>query len=203
MAILTYYRGVEFVKSYFQHYLEGIYSAAQKGSILLTNGYKEIKFSRTPEVVKRLKLDHRNLPAVLIGPIRGEYIYRSISKDLLRIPGITEPDESQYRFYGGDIRMNLDIDIRATSQEERDNLVDVTCLYLAHPDAKDFFQRHAIVIEKPPSISGEKELYEPAIDMPIYSTTVSISVISVWRIQKTLEDRLEELFVDIDVHMHL
>ena len=203
MAILTYYRGVEFIKSYLQHYLSGVFSAAQKGSILLTNGYKEIKFSRIPEVVKRMKLDYRRLPAVLIGPVRGEYIYRSISKDLLRIPGVDEPDEDQYTFYGGDIRLNVDMDVRSATQEERDNMVDIVCLYLAHPDAKDFFLRHGIVLEKPPSIGGERELLEPGIDMPIYSTVVSIPVISVWRIQKVLEDRLEEIFVDIELWLTL
>ena len=202
MAIMTYYRGVEFVKSYFQHYFTGIFVAAQKGTLLLTNGYKEIKFSRTPEVVKRMKLDYRRLPAVLIGPTRGEYIYRSISKDLLRIPDVSEPDEDQYRFYGGDIRLTLDFDIRATEAEERDNIVDIVCVYLAHPDAKDFFLRHGVVLEKPPSIGGERELYEPGIDMPIYSTAVSIGTISVWRIKQALEDRLEELFVDVEFELN-
>jgi hypothetical protein len=203
MAIMTYYRGVEFIKNYFQHYLTGIFMAAQKGSLTLTNGFKEIKFSRTPEVVKRMKLDYRRLPAVLVGPARGDYIYRSIAKDLVYIPEETEPDENQYRFYGGDIRLTLDFDIRSTTAEERDNMVDTVCIYLAHPDAKDFFQRHAIVLEKPPSISGERELYEPGIDMPIYSTVVSIYPISVWQIKQTLEDRLEDLFVDIDFELVL
>ncbi len=203
MAIMTYYRGVEFVKNYFQHYLTGIFIAAQKGALLLTNGFKEIKFSRTPEVVKRMKLDYRKLPAVLIGTARGEYIYRSISKDLLRTPDYDEPDEDQYKFYGGDIRLTLDLDVRSTTQEERDNMVDIVCLYLVHPDAKDYFLRHDILLEKPPSINGERELYEPGIDMPIYSTTLSVFTISVWRVQKDLEQRLEELFADITAEIRI
>jgi hypothetical protein len=202
MAILTYYRGVAFAKDYMVHYLNSVFKAAAKEAILLTNGYKEIKFSRTPEVIKRMKLDYRNLPAVLVGPARAEYIYRSVSKDLLRVPEVGD-SEGQYNFYGGDIRITLDLDVRSTLQEERDNIADIVCLYLAHPDAKDFFLRHGIVIEKPPTINGEREIPEPNIDMPSYSTTISVALISVWRIQKVLDDRLAEIFVDVEAQLSL
>jgi hypothetical protein len=89
------------------------------------------------------------------------------------------------------------LDIRATSIEERDNLVDIVCLYLAHPDAKDYFLRHSIVIPAPPTISGERDLFEPQIDHPIYSTAVSIPLLSIWRVTSDNGERLEDIIVDI------
>ena len=128
MAVTTYYRGVAFIKDYYVRYLMGVFKAAQKEAIVLTNGFKEISFSREPTVVKRVAQDARPaFPYILVGPVRAEYIYRSVSKDFLYDPRTTDTD--QYRIYGGDVRLNLDLSIWASQQEERDNLVDITCLF--------------------------------------------------------------------------
>jgi hypothetical protein len=202
MAITTYYRGVAFIKDYFVRYFTGVFKAQQKGTLILTNGFAEIVFSKEPTVVKRVTNDMRPaLPFVLVGPVRAEYIYRSVAKDFLYQPDSSEA--SQYRIYGGDIRLTMDLDVRASQQEERDNIVDIVCLFLAHPDAKDFFLKHNIVIEKPPSVSGEKEIYEPGIDHPIYAANVSVPLIGCWQIMTAIGYRFEELFLDIEVEVHL
>jgi hypothetical protein len=197
MAITTYYRGVAFIKDYFVLYFNSVFKAAQKGSIVFTNGFKEIVFSKEPAVVKRVTNDLRPaLPFVLVGPVRAEYIYRSVAKDFLKD---AEPAAlEQYRIYGGDIRLTMELDVRASQQEERDNLVDIVCLFLANPDAKDFFLRNNIVVEKPPSVSGEKEIYEPGIDHPIYAASVSVSLIGCWQIKTSMSYRFEELFLDVE-----
>lgn len=202
MAVLTYYRGVAFIKDYFVRYYTGVFKAAQKGTLALTNGFKEISFSREPTVVKRVSNDMRPpLPYVLVGPVRAEYIYRSVAKDFLKDPAVG--DAEQYRTYGGDIRLTMELGVWASEQEERDNLVDIVCLFLSHPDAKDFFLRHNIVIEKPPSMSGEKEVYEPGIDHPVYVATVSAPLIGCWQIRSGIGYRFEELFLDIEAEIEL
>lgn len=202
MAVLTYYRGIAFIKDYFYRYYTGLFRAATKGVIQLTNGFQEIKFSVEPTVVKRVPQDHRPaLPYILIGPVRAEYIYRSVSKDFLRDPDVA--DAEQYRVYGGDIRLTLDLSVWGNSQDERDNVADVVCLFVAHPDAKDFFLRHNIVIEKPPSMSGEKEVYEPGIDHPIHTATVSLPLIGCWQIKTPISYRFQELWLDIEAEASL
>lgn len=202
MAILTYYRGVAFIKNYFCVYYARLFRAYQRGALQLTNGFQEIKFSSEPGVIKRVPQDYRQpLPYVLIGPVRAEYIYRSVAKDFLREPGATE--EQQYRIYGGDIRLTMEMTVWGDSQEERDNLVDIVCLYAAHPDAKDFFLKHNIVVEKPPSMSGEKEVAEPGIDHPVFTATVTLPLIGCWQIKTEIGYRFEELFLDIETEVTL
>lgn len=194
--ILTYYRGVNFIKDYFCTYYSRLFRANKLGALQFTNGFKEIKFSSEPGVIRRIPQDYRQpLPYLLIGPVRAEYIYRSVSKDFLREPGVTE--EQQYRIYGGDIRLTMDMSVWGDSQDERDNLGDIVCLFAAHPDAKDFFLKHNIVVEKPPSLSGEKEITEPGIDNPVYTATVTLPLIGCWQIKTAIGYRFEELFLDI------
>lgn len=200
MAITTYYRGVAFIKDYFVHYFNSIFFAAQKGQILLTNGFKEIKFSDRPHVLRRASWDFNKLPAVLIGAVRANYKYMSIAKDYLNEAGATSTD--QYRYYGGDINSTMDIEVRARTIDERDNLVDITCLFLAHPDAKDFFDKHAIVLKAPPSVGSEKDIFEPKIDHPIYGTSLSIDLVSPWMIKIPItEYRLIDVIADLDITM--
>jgi hypothetical protein len=200
MAVETFYRGVAFIKDFVERYLNAVFMAGAKGSILLTNGYKKITFSKTPLVIKRSSWDYRQLPSVLIGQARGNYEYKSIEKDHLYTPLATETGaDADIMVYGGDIKLTLDLDIRATSIEERDNIVDIVCLYLAHPDAKDYFLKQQIVIPAPPTISGERDIFEPAIDHPIYGSTVSIPLISIWRVTSDIEYRLEEIFLEVDL----
>jgi hypothetical protein len=201
MPIETYYRGVNFIKQYMVHYLNSIFLASAKGQILFTNGFKKIKFSATPQVIRRASWDFRNLPSVLIGSVRGSYKYMSTSKDYLSEN--TADDASQYRFFGGDLRSTLDMEVRATTLDEKENLTDIVCVYLAHPDAKDFFDRHAIVIEHPPVIGAERDIHEPNIDHPIYGTAISIDLISPWQIKEPLEPRLIDIVSELTLEVSL
>jgi len=209
MAITTYFRGIRFIKDYIRKYLLSIFYAAKKEQITFTDGYKHIKFSRDVEVIKRASWDFRKIPAVLIGDARVEYQVKSIAKDFV--------DESQYnetgnpfndvvpqtdqRVSGGDISITLSLDIRATTTEERDNLADIVCLYLAHPDAKDYLLKQGIAIEGAPSVSGEKEIAEPNTDYPIYSSMLTVRFITPWRTYMDADPTLEAILVDIEAEL--
>jgi hypothetical protein len=205
MAIHTFYRGVQFIKDYLIRYLNGVFMASEKGQLLFTDGTKNIQFEHTPIAQKRGSWDFRRLPAVLIGQAGGEYQVQSIAKDLVyegRYDDSTT-ELKNHRYYGGDIKLTINLQCLSKTIEERDNLVDIVCLYLAHPDAKDFFLTQGIHVEAPPSISGEADIYEPKVDHPIYGTTVTTKLTSQWKIQEDLEDRLIDIITDVTAVLDL
>jgi len=191
MAITVWYRGIRFVKDFIVQYLNYIFLANQKGSLLFTDGTKEIKFSTLPTAIKRASWDPRRMPAVLIGKAGGGMKYISFSKDKLKsdvIPSSTGETATLYYTVGGDFDLNIGLSVRATTIEERDNLVDIVGIYLAHPVAKDYFMRHYLVLPEAPALAGESDVHEPGLDHPIYATDLNLRVMTRWQEYTSTEE---------------
>lgn len=203
MAITSWYRGIRFVKDFMVKYLNYIFIAGSRDAIVFTDGSKKIRFSDRPTAVKRASWDYRVLPAVLVGQASGGLEYITFSNDLLRAGVATATASDNKYYYGGNIDLSISLDVRATTMEERDNLVDITAIYLAHPGAKNYFMRHDIKLPEAPRLGVESEIHEPTIDYPIYSTTLSMRTISRWQDIVEFDYRLEELLVDFDLEEDL
>jgi len=193
-----WYRGVKFIKDFMCQYLNYIYIANQKGSLLFTDGTKEIKFSSTPVALKRASWDARVLPAILIGKVSGGLQYITFSKDLLDSAKVDDTNQT-YRD-GGDFDVTLTFAVRATTIEERDNLADITGIYLAHPDAKDYFLRQGLRLPEAPKLGAEIDVSEPTIDHPIYDREMSIRILSRWQEERAIEERLLSILVDVTTY---
>jgi len=193
-----WYRGVRYMKDYLTRYLNYVFIANSKGSIIFTDGTKSIKFSKTPESIKRASWDYRVLPAVLVGKATGKMEYLTFAKDVLK--GDLNKDKN---YDGGGFDIKVSLEVRATTIEERDNLLDITGIYLAHPDAKDYFLRQGIRLPDAPTIGGEKEIHETAIDYPIYSTEMTLRMMSMWEEERDMEERLLDILVDLEAYYDL
>jgi hypothetical protein len=193
-----WYRGIRFIKDFMCQYLNYIFIANQKGSLVFTDGTKSIQFSSTPEAIKRASWEYRVLPAVLVGKVTGGLKYVSFSKDLLSTAG-EESTNQTYRD-GGDFDVNLSLAVRATTIEERDNLTDITGIYLSHPDAKDYFLRQGLRLPEAPKLGAETEVKEPTIDYPIYDREMSIRIMSRWQEERDMEERLLSILVDLSTY---
>lgn len=200
---LYYFRSTTFVRDYLTKYLAYIFYAQNEGYIQIQDGSKNFTWSgnRAPHVLKIQSWDFRNLPCVLIGNASGSYKKISFTKDMINEPSPTET--SQYKEYGGDIPITVDIETRATTTEERDRLTDVVGLFLAHPAAKDYFYQQGLTLPEDPMIRGSGVLREPAIDHPIYSGGLSIAVTGVWRAREDLAERLIDVIVSISAELDL
>ena len=195
------YRAVNRLKNYMVRYFTGIFMAAEKGQLLLTDGENKIQWSRQPDVMRRGSWDFRKLPAVLIGAARGNFKTLSVAKDHIYTSGAMDDIDKQWIYEGGDLHLTLDLDVRATTMDERDNLTDVVGVMLAGSTCKEFFAQFDIMIANPPTIGGEKEVREPNLDHPIYSTAISIDTVSSWRIKSALPERLIYIIIDITPEM--
>ena len=196
MSLTSWYRGIRFMKDFTCQYLNYIFMANKKGSLIFYDGTRKIEFSRTPEAIKRASWDARVLPAVLVGKVSGGLPYVTFSKDLLDTATATDPTQT-YR-HGGDFDITLSLSIRATTIEERDNLTDIVGIYLAHPDCKDYYLRNGIRLPEGPKLGTESDIKETQIDHPIYATEMSMRMMSRWQEQTDLEDRLIDIIVDIE-----
>lgn len=191
------YRAVEFVKSFLVRYISSVFKANEKGRVLFTDGTNEIKFSRTPFAIKEASWSARETPAIIVGSASARYIERTFAENKLY-------DESdaiggQYRYFGGDIDIDVELSVRAATKEERDNIVDILCIFLTHPAAKEYFLKQDIKLPEPPSVSGESEIHEPAIEYPIYATSVMMKLHSGWLEWEPLEERMIDIISEIDV----
>jgi hypothetical protein len=201
MPIQTYYRNGRFIKSYLIRYLTGIFLAAEKEQIILTDGTKKIEFSATPKVESILSWNERNLPAVLIGPARITMKSLSTTKELKF--DARAGDDEQFTWWGGDVEVSLDLLARARTIVERDNIVDIVLLYLSIPSAKDFFRQQAIVMNALPTASGESAPRIPNIDFPIYQTSIGITLTGVWEYREAISHyRLNNVIADITAVMN-
>jgi hypothetical protein len=105
----------------------------------------------------------------------------------------------QYDTVGGNFDITIQLAIRATTIEEKDNLTDITGIYLAHPDAKDYFMRHYLLLPDAPKLGTETDVSEPTIDHPIYETTMNLRVISRWQEWSTTQvARLLNVISDVE-----
>lgn len=207
MTLRMWYRGIRFAKDFTAQYLNYIYFANEKGALTFTDGRKEIKFSNRPIAMKRASWDFRVLPAVLIGKATGNLKYITFAKDILKSRNTLNDDGQtvdQFIQVGGDFDINISIAVRATTIEERDNLVDITSIYLAHPDAKDYFERHYLTLPEAPKLSGENDIHEPKIDHPIYETNLSLRILSRWQEeQEPSYDRLLNVIAEVSGYYEL
>lgn len=202
-----FFRGIRFAKDFMVKYLNYIFLASKKGQLTFTDGTVQIKFSEklnetpissiyhgVPTALKADSWDARSIPCVLIGDVTGQFEYKSITKDLIDAPLVTE---EQVRTVGGDIKLNMNLSVLATTTEERDNISDIVCVYLSHPMAKDFFMKHYIVLPEAPRIGGEEKLAQPPTDYPIYKRNLSIPLICVWRETSGEDALLEDIIADV------
>lgn len=205
MALKTYYRGSRFIKGYLIKYLKAVFYAADKGEILLTDGTKRIEFTGIDNkptygvwVGGALSWTEQYIPSVLISESRVTFSALSFAKDFTGAIDDEIEEDDQYRHSGGDIEVSLNLSVRARTIVEKDNLVDTVCLYLAHPDAKDFFGNHNIVIPRPPNASGETVINSPNIDFPLYSASISFDLIGQWDYREQVSSaRLRSIVADI------
>ena len=109
-----------------------------------------------------------------------------------------------YNSCGGDFDLTYGLSVRASTTEERDNIVDVVGIYLAHPFAKDYFMKQYLVLPEAPKINGEAEVKEPGIDHPIYATEMSIRVETRWQ-EFTSEEypTLGDVISDFEAYLDL
>ena len=192
-----YYRGVRFTRDYIIRYLTSVFMSANKGSLILWDGTKNIKFSDAPHVMSKFAWTPRHLPAVLVSPASGSANIRSVNKDYAKQSEVGDMD--QFNYYAGDYNFSFDLDIRAKSTTEKDNLVDIVSLFLSIPAAKDYFQKHAIKLSESVSIGMESTASEYATEYPVFSTVVGLDTHSSWEYKEDLEDRLEDVFIDVEL----
>ena len=167
------------------------------------DGTKSIQFSSTPEAVKRASWDFRILPAVLISKVTGGLKYVSFTKDLLDRAKEDDADSDQTYRDGGDFDLTLSLEVRATTVEERDNLTDITGIYLSHPDTKDYFLRQGLILPEAPRLGAEVDVKQPTIDYPIYGREMSIRILSRWQESRPMEERLLNIVVDLSSYYTL
>ena len=189
---LRYYRGIEFIKDYLVRYLTAIYMAEEKGEIDFYDGTKQVKFSSRPLVKKKSLWDARTLPCVLIGGASGKLTILDVTKDYIHSQQSVGA-ANQYKDHGGDIELTVEFEAWATTMEERDKLMDITAIYLAHPAAKDYLNQHYITVRDAPSVREGGPIAQPGIDYPVYNSFLSMPVLGTWRDTTELPDRLIDI----------
>jgi len=205
MPLQMYYRGSRFIKNYLITYLKATFYAAEKGQLLLTDGTKRIEFTDLTNkstygvwVGGTLSWNEQYVPAVLISESRVTFTPLSFSKEFIGDVDDEVAAGDQWRHYGGDITVALNIAVRARTIIEKDNLVDTVCLYLVHPDAKEFFGQHNVVIPRHPSVSGESTVSAPGIDFPLYTSSISFELMGQWDYREEVAGpRLNAIVADI------
>jgi len=190
------FRGVSFVKDYLVKYLNYIFLAEKKGQLAFVDGTKKMEFSERPHIGKYMSWTQRELPAILVGAASGNFQDMGISKGLVDAP--VEGGSGNVREFGGDITVSIDISVIASTIPERDKLVDIVCIFLSHPDAKDYFYKHNLLLPKAPSMRGESDMHIPNIDYPVYKTSIGIDVVGSWRVKESSDLRLIDIIVSIE-----
>ena len=203
--MLRYLNGIENIKDYVCKYFEYIFLAEEKGQIKFYDGHKLLKFSKFPKIVKKNQWDFRTLPALLIGTSDAELLCIGLEKDFLGdtvsyTVGTETISPSGRDFYeaGGEISLNMSIDIYAYTQEERDKLTDIVSVYLSGPTAKDYFMRHYIRLPTAVRVNEGGTVFLPPVELPVYYNTIRFQAVGAWRDREYYGERLADIIFALE-----
>lgn len=199
MAVKTFYRGRGFVKDYIIKYLNRIFYRHDAGALTFSDGHKSVEFSSKPVAAYKLSWDFKDLPVVLFGSTSVTYRDVGINPSNLNYYPTDVTDDVDTPQYGGDIDMTLEMSVRARTIDEVDNLTDIVCFYLTHPDFRTHMLRHGVGIPEPPRTSGEGIVTDikSRADYPVYETRLTMPVTSIWRFYEDTPDFVQTILVEV------
>jgi hypothetical protein len=203
--MLRYLQGIENIKDFTAHYLQYIFLAEEKGQIKFYDGHKLLKFSKMPTIVKKNQWDFRMLPALLIGTSDAELQCIGFEKDFLGdtvsyTVGTETVGPSGRDFYeaGGDISLNMSVDIYAYTQEERDKLTDIVSVYLSGPTAKDYFMKKYVRLPTALRVTEGGTVFLPPVELPVYYNTIRFQAVGAWRDREYYGERLADIIFALE-----
>lgn len=200
-----FYRLGRSVKDGVIDYLRGIFGAYSRDELDVVNSMYTVKFSKTPEVMVINAWERpgghiaapgtRVFPVVLIGEVTGSMSFHGFGANDNMGGFVDYIDSPEGNIVlGGEATYTLTIECVARSGPERDNLADITALYLAHPlFARFLFNKYAFQVAAAPKITGESAIEDVNTDFLMYQTSISLDLAGQWRQVTDKLERLEEI----------
>jgi len=166
------YRITERPKKHFIEFFQALFDLYDKGKLSLDDGYYKIAFAQTPQCRSIDNYDEKYMPIILVGTSSTSTKDSGINKfkDYYTDPisGLVSS------VYSGFANVTLNFQIRARSEDERNNLADIVAMYLDSYDMKQtFLTKYGVRIIGAPSLTGEAVEDDPQTNAKMFVTNIS------------------------------
>ena len=166
------YRFIERQKKHFIEFFQRLFDLYDKDKVQFNDGYYKITFGKTPKCLSIDNYDFKYYPIVLIGASAGKTRDTAINKFK---DYYTDPTSGLvHEIYGGMATANINFQIRARTEDDRNNLADLVTQYLNSRETKlAFLNTYGVRIIGAPSFTGEEIEDDPQTNVKVFITNLT------------------------------
>ena len=166
------YRFIERPKKHFIEFFQALFDLYDKDKVQFTDSYYVLNFGKTPKCLSIDNYDFKYYPIVLVGASLGTT--RDISINKFKDYHTDEDSGIVNEVYGGIATITVNFQIRARTEDDRNNLADLVTQYLNSRDTKlAFATKYGVRIIGAPSFSGESVEDDPQTNVKVFVTDIS------------------------------
>jgi len=190
------FRIAERQKRHLVDFFQKIFVLYSENKVQLNDGYNKIVFSKSPKCQVVDTYDFKYFPVLLIGVSNVATKDCSLNKfkdyytDELGIVSA---------IYGGFATVTLNFQIRAQSEDERNNLADIVCSYLTSVETKRFLLKtYGMRILGAPSYTGESSEDDPQTNVKQFVINLSLTFESDYEEGQDIVDTLGNIGITLE-----
>mgnify|MGYP001609893039 CR=1 FL=1 len=167
-----YYRLSNDIKILLIRFFQTLFTLYSEGKIEFQDGRSKVAFTTSPKCMDLDTYDFRYYPCVLVGLSPGTFKDTHFNKyrGTETINGVPE------KIYGGTTAMTLNFQVYATNENDRNNLADLVCTYLAKRDTKETFEQKYGIRFMMPTFTGDNAEDDPVTNVRRFYTNISLLV---------------------------
>lgn len=167
-----YFRLSNDVRNIFIQFFQKLFALYSENKITFVDGRNKIDFTVFPKCLDMDTFDFKYFPSLLIGLAPG--YFKDVHFNKFRGLDVTDTEGS--KIYGGVVELTLTFQVYATTREDRNNLADLTSVYLTKYDTKALFEQQYGIRLTTPSLSGDFAEDDPQTNLKMFYTNISLPV---------------------------
>ena len=164
-----YFRLTQDVKKQFVVFFRTLFTLYGENKITFVDGRSKIVFAAQPQCEELDTYNTKHYPIVLVSASPGSCKEASFNK----VRGVDR--DTNETLYGWMANFTINFLIVSLTKEDRDQLVDIICVYLSKAETKQAFEQKGLRIQMP-IFSGDSSEEDPQTNVRRFFTSVSITV---------------------------
>ena len=166
-----YYRLSQDIKILFLTFFQRLFALQKEGKISFTDGRNRIMFAQAPRCMELDTYDKKYYPCVLVGLSPASF--RDVNPSKFRAVVNNDAGEPQ-NIYGFISSLTVNFNVVSLTKEDRNNLVDLVCMYLAKYETKAAFINQYGIRLGMPTFSGDNVEDDVQTNVKRFWTTITM-----------------------------
>lgn len=164
-----YYRLSQDVKVLFLRFFQKLFTLYKEGKISFVDGRNNIKFTVPPECKDADTYDFKSYPTVMVALSPGTFREASFN----RVRGVNTTGNAQI-VYGAIVDVSATFTVVAITENDRNSLADLICVYLAKRETRHAFETKYGIRLGMPTFSGDSTEVDTQLNTKRFFTTITV-----------------------------